>query len=1443
MSRDEFSEKTKLQVAKATGFLCSFPGCRVITVGATEDGQGIINIGTAAHICAAASGGPRYDVKMSPDERSAASNAIWLCRDHGKAIDSDVKAFPTGLLREWKRQAEQEAWRQVTRSGAAQSPRPPAAPLFSRIRTAAAENLKNYCATDKWPATRVALMVKVEGLPEPLTTTALADAGTALQDLVLVAPPGMGKTTTIFQIAEGVLANGNGIPLIVHLGDWATGNATVLGSILRRAAFRGISEDEIREVARQPGVVLLLDGWNELDLGASARVRVEIENLKAELPQLGLIVSTRRQALDVPFRGAHLELQPLNEEQQMQIATDMRGEAGAELVDHAWRTPGVRELVSIPLYLTALLSLPEGVPFPTTKEEVLRHFVGAHEKVPRNAEALRGVADGLQRKYLDGLAVFAIRTANTTITEGNAQVSVSGTATLLVENGLITIRPKPNAILDVLVGNHLLTRERDAGFSFQHQQLQEWYASHSVEGRVLAELDDPKARETLKAEIFDMPVWEESILFAVERLARGSALQNVACGKAILAAFEADPMLAAEMIAHATDEVWVQIGPTIQVLVGQWHATGKVDRAFRFMLTSGRSEFLPWIWPLVTDRNHQVSLKALRSCERFRPSILGNDVEAKIRALDHDPRKVLLHEMASHGGLDGLDLASAIAKGDPDPDVQATVIEAMAFRRADRHVAEVLSDASEATFDLVAGRGLIDEVQDLAVRQGVAAARQRIAPNESPYDCLSRFAHGPVDAARANELTRIISTIEIDGRHNSAVSLIYKARERYPDAVAAGLLARTRAGLPIFFGTDDLLAASGLVLDDDALVEIVLMNPEGRDGRSEAAASVLGPVSAGRLIEDFLALAPRERTDRTASEACSKLRSLIAHVPGASLAAAAAARSSTLNNKQIALVADVLGRGRDDEDSDRGRPFDPQAIATVQGLVEDWGNRLLAASDVRRWDRAEVVRLAGLVPSPAMLPLLGRMLDDELAQYREFWRQAEAEGWLGNAADEARTLYTHQFQRAFMAIRSPETTAMMREYLADEHFGEFAAGVLAGQWRQVNEPQPKKATFGRDEFADVAAKRATRAGNPKGTCDAAETIFVVIDQLLADDATEEQRKLALLLGSVACRLPHGRRDGTISKLVAVAPRRARAGLLAALASSGVTLDARVVAAGIRETIEAAQQERWILDNDAYELRAWTRILPFINRLSEVPGIIRELAPVQRNRQLLEEIIRGLGLVGSRDAEELLFELAVEDPHLYEDYNWRSTVMRFGTPTSARRLFDLAAGGLLSGRSSDSWQLSRGLSELMAGDADMRRHVYNCLLKGGPAMPGFLVLTGAVAEDPDEEGLLLLVRFEQETDGSLVGWRTIESVVTDRVPANGYGQNVYNIVPKPVAELRSKLLAMTTDGGPSDHAARHLNYIDSARDEHGRPETEPRHPDLASVKPWPIMRPDPNARAD
>lgn len=595
-NRDEFREKTKLQIAKRAGWLCSDPSCRRSTIGSNSDGNGEINLGTAAHICAAASGGPRYDPNQTPAQRSSPDNGIWMCKLHGTAVDAKDSKFTVELLHQWKALAQKESWRRVLYNDVPHGPAvqaPTVGELSTRLRAAAAADLDVFQRSDKWPSTAIALTLEVDGLSDPVTTSALATALITLDDLVLVAPPGMGKTTTLFQIAEAVLANGNASPIVVPLGDWSTDGTRLLESVLKRPAFQGISEDDLRTVAEKPGVILLLDGWNELDTNARKRLAVQVARLQAELPELSLLISTRKQTLDVPVDGTRINLLPLSETQQLDIAKALRGDAGVRMVDQAWRTAGVRELVTIPLYLTALLTLPEDALFPTTKEEVLRRFVAVHEEDTQRAEALADVMHGLHHRFLDDLAVTATLAANTTIAETVARRSVSETDDTLVAEGQITEKPQPNTVLEALVSHHVLMRLGEpAGYSFQHQQFQEWYASHFVECLMLRSIGDAASLDKLKADILNQLAWEEPILFACERLAGGDSKQQETCGAAILAAFDVDPMLAAEMIFRSTDAVWERIDPTIQVLVRQWHTSGKVDRALSFMISSGRPEFL-----------------------------------------------------------------------------------------------------------------------------------------------------------------------------------------------------------------------------------------------------------------------------------------------------------------------------------------------------------------------------------------------------------------------------------------------------------------------------------------------------------------------------------------------------------------------------------------------------------------------------------------------------------------------------------------------------------------------------------------------------------------------------------------------------------------------------------------------------------------------------------
>ena len=106
--RDDFPQHTKNAVALRAGHVCSFDGCGQSTAGPSEEApEAVTMIGVAAHICAAAPGGPRYDRTMTPEERSHIDNGIWLCQTHSVVIDRDEVTYTSDVLRQMKRRHEE----------------------------------------------------------------------------------------------------------------------------------------------------------------------------------------------------------------------------------------------------------------------------------------------------------------------------------------------------------------------------------------------------------------------------------------------------------------------------------------------------------------------------------------------------------------------------------------------------------------------------------------------------------------------------------------------------------------------------------------------------------------------------------------------------------------------------------------------------------------------------------------------------------------------------------------------------------------------------------------------------------------------------------------------------------------------------------------------------------------------------------------------------------------------------------------------------------------------------------------------------------------------------------------------------------------------------------------------------------------------------------------
>jgi hypothetical protein len=107
--RDNFTPKTKQTLYRRCGAMCSHPQCGKITFGPSDNPNASTNIGFAAHIKGAKSGGPRYDETQTSKERKSPENGLWLCGAHAKLIDDDELKYTVELLTNWKNNAEERA--------------------------------------------------------------------------------------------------------------------------------------------------------------------------------------------------------------------------------------------------------------------------------------------------------------------------------------------------------------------------------------------------------------------------------------------------------------------------------------------------------------------------------------------------------------------------------------------------------------------------------------------------------------------------------------------------------------------------------------------------------------------------------------------------------------------------------------------------------------------------------------------------------------------------------------------------------------------------------------------------------------------------------------------------------------------------------------------------------------------------------------------------------------------------------------------------------------------------------------------------------------------------------------------------------------------------------------------------------------------------------------
>jgi hypothetical protein len=233
---------------------------------------------------------------------------------------------------------------------------------------------------------------------------------------------------------------------------------------------------------------------------------------------------------------------------------------------------------------------------------------------------------------------------------------------------------------------------------------------------------------------------------------------------------------------------------------------------------------------------------------------------SKVAALPEETRGHLLGSIASESGVDGMDLATELAKTDPSPKVQVEVVDALLFRRADRHVANLLSAAHDETWALVAQRGFAGEIRDTAAVARLRSERDKaLALATKPIDRLRLLLEQSADHPdRDAGIIAAIADPRFPVRDQQVSSSLYYAQQRAPAAVLEGLRQRVEARLEIPFHSYDLLER--LAVTDVGPIAAEILDTSRDSPELNAIAVMAGPQTVGALVDKFLACAQALKT-------------------------------------------------------------------------------------------------------------------------------------------------------------------------------------------------------------------------------------------------------------------------------------------------------------------------------------------------------------------------------------------------------------------------------------------------------------------------------------------------------------------------------------------------------------------------------------------------------
>jgi hypothetical protein len=1491
--RDDFNKEVKRVIAARVNNLCSNPSCRAQTTGPKADSTKAINIGVAAHITAASPGGPRYDPALTPEERRHADNAIWLCQSCGNLVDNDEARFTEGELRRWKQAAESDALSKIGKvASAADQVQPDTSigQLLSKAQEATAEVITAWFNSQRL-AGKPLISLRAVKLNQD---GRVSDQVLEFQDIqawlsegrrvILEAPAGQGKTTTLIQLAQQS-CNADRLTYLIDLPAWAKSGKHILDFISNMQSFRSrsLDADILSKLCTTKQVSFLLNGWNEVSETDSDEAIVALQQLELDFPAAGIIVATRNHYINPPLSDAfRVKLLPFTRAQRAEYLERSLGARADELGSELDDSPVLDVLTQAPLVLSEVTTIfLSGSAIPTTRMGVLGAVMHLLEQSEEHRAYLKlPPLVGHAQDYLAELSIQMTVRGDTRITEKEARAIINSVTLRLRDDGQIATLPEPASVLNTLCSHHILEipdYPSDA-LRFVHQQFQEFYSALFLKRELWAHVQDDnqeRHREFTKQYV-NAPAWEVPFRMLAEEIGgldAGKPTEDAAveAGKLLIEmALSVDPIFASELSRLCGNLVWERVRGVVGKRLRHWYGVANEHHkqcAIAGMLATGSDDFIDIILPLLISPDDQVRLSTYRAGSDFHLSSLGPGWRNIVNGWTEEARIEFVQELTLHRWRP--EIAETFALADTSLRVRVEAIYALSWTGSDTNLARLLEALDKESFEAAVEK-LAVEVIPASLRPRAVAVYHKLLNKTEDAKRRLQILVGAAKLGDTNladklklELTRLEPT-----RSDAHLSeyIIKPALNFITDQQWVSHWVARRIVDGSLRREDWISRVTSIpeALKKRLLEEISAEDPQQLN--ISGIASLLPVIEDAALAERIFSrlCAVRRSVSDTLDPQNDARRRVVRQLedlfrslqPNVAVAGLSTCFAVGYDPVEFTAIVEAFSRAGD-KDSDLRSQLRDDLRINLRTYLKNGLRFALGQDDFRGEMKAHLATALARVGEPGDMHELHELTRAEIERIRE-GRAALARGERTDSAKGGSISYTHWHAKAIADLDPDEAEAVLLDILhKSEHeidaasalvrlaTGRTAGGLFGYKGRDYCLVWEARAGRRPPEFDEVRRRRYAIAIK--------ERISVLLEERATSTQPAAFDYKLIELGNFLAALGSKESNEQVLQVLSLpvkffAWRRVEA--LENLLFGGAILPTGTTFNILVPIIESIYEEPWLYNNQgSWLLKRCLCLLPFVDTPSV--GIDRMRQVIFNNNfphYELPEVLHALGCSRCPEALTLLCEIGsttLERPERIME-EWIKAVATFGSPESTRILLsfiepeDEGPVVEIDPQSYHGDLLAARIIDIAGEDLAIKRRILRlCEMQLPPAKRA--LLTKVIAKLGTGEAVLAGLNLIDDTVTSNHTatssipydlWKAIEKAFLEQRPYGKTGSS-YTLVPRPSNNIRARLFEMTLRDKRRSHSAfALLGQIEVWRLEHGRPGAEPRHPAFDSGELWP-----------